>query len=454
MPLNESNVPHFLGLSKRAARRGLEWDLLGISNVVLFPFLPQSLSGLQCVLGITRHALASGELQKLRIVFTDENKPSNHAWSDQNFGQVSLEPAAPQVSVDRTGFSIPTLPSSGGTTSLGMQMLASREDLNSLELFPITAPPLVMAQPGRVFVDIELNGIRYRRGEVICAIVPPAPMLESERRAIASRPGARNEVAMSLGCKKCQSSVAYFCQLDPTAPPSKKRLPQAISLHLAPSRWTCKCGETDIDLTFLKQGLHDLFRRPIPAAAQDSPISFSPLYERGRIQDILADYDQLIETATDEEQVQKYLEEHPILWAFLSPTKILHKPAVLTRKKADFGLLTAQRVLYLVEIEKPTTKLTNQDGSISADIRKGANQILDWQFVVADHRLALLSELGFSEADVQEIRYLLVGGLARRTVPTGLTKLRRTPFAPNTEFYCFDELASFLYSLSGELPRL
>jgi hypothetical protein len=209
-----------------------------------------------------------------------------------------------------------------------------------------------------------------------------------------------------------------------------------------------------MNLTYLKQGMHDVLRRPSTHTSASSPLTFTPLYEAGRVQDSIAEYEQLIETATDEEPVQKYLEKHQLFWSFLSPTKILHKPPVLTKKKADFAILTSSKILYLVELEKPTTKLTNLDGSISAEIQKGANQILDWQGVVADHRLALLSEIGLSDADVQSIRYILIGGLARRTDAKGLTKLRRTPFAADTDFYCFDELGSFLHSLARELNRL
>ena len=112
------------------------------------------------------------------------------------------------------------------------------------------------------------------------------------------------------------------------------------------------------------------------------------------------------------------------------------------------------KILYLVEIEKPKTRLANQDGSISADIQRGANQIKDWHTVVTDHRLALLSQLGLKEGEVQEIRYLLIGGLARNSNALGLTKLRQSPLALKTDFYCFDELSSFLRTLAAELPRL
>ena len=133
----------------------------------------------------------------------------------------------------------------------------------------------------------------------------------------------------------------------------------------------------------------------------------------------------------------------PVFWGFLSPRKILHKPAVLTKKQADFGILTTTKILYLIEIEKPTTRLLTKTGRISADIQKGADQIRDWDQVVTEHRGALLTELGLDPSTVHDIRYVLVGGLSTTLDSAGLRKLRREPFGPKIDFYCFDELAAF-----------
>lgn len=451
MTIDESNLPLFLGMSHRAARRGYGWDLLGVTTLVLFPFFPQRLTGLQCVLGLNRSSLQDRNNYSYKLLLTDETQPSNQGWVNQDLSLISPDQASLS---GKAGFAIPSGPPEGGSTSFGWAMVGSQDELGAIEIVPVPAPPLMIGRPCRVFVDIEIDGKRYRRGEFICGFVPPAPLTDEERRAIASRPGAAKSVVFHIACKLCQSEADYYCQLNPLDERPIEVPKTAIPLNEAPSSWLCSCGQSTVELTYLKQGLHDVFRYAQTKSSEDSFMHFTPLYQAGRIQDIIAEYEQLIENTSDEEPVQKFFEAHSVCWAFLSPARIMHKPAVLTKKKADFGILTTQKILYLVELEKPSTRLTNQDGAISAEIQRGANQIRDWQLVVSDHRLALLSELGLKDNEVQEIRYILIGGLARRTSAKGLTKLRRSPFAPSTDFYCFDELGSFLHTLAGELRRL
>lgn len=356
--------------------------------------------------------------------------------------------------LNEAGFSI--LPGSpeGGPSSFGWSHIGGKEDLGLIEIIPTPAPPLMMWKPGRVLVDVVMNGKSYRRGEFRCGFVAPPPLTDEERRAIMSRPGASQAVVFRIKCTVCEVESYFYSQLDPLAARPNSFPQNALAVTEAPDSWKCKCGQTSTELTYMKLGLHDFFRYHRPISSENSFVHFTSLYEAGRIQDLIAEYEQLIENASDEEPVQKFLEEHSLFWGFLSPVKILHKPAILTKKRADFGVLTAQKILYLIELEKPSTKLTNKDGAISGEIQRGANQIRDWQLVVSNHRLSLLSELGVKETEVQEIRYLLIGGLARRASVEGLTKLRRSPLAPNSDFYCFDELASFLHTIAGELGHL
>jgi hypothetical protein len=355
---------------------------------------------------------------------------------------------------DRSGFAITPGPPEGGSSSFGWGLFSgSEEEPGAFEVVPTPAPPMIVWRPCRIYVDVEMAESRYRLGEFICGFVPPPPLGEEERRAIASRPGAMKAIVYHLGCKNCGDEIELYVQLNPHDPPQNIK-PTAVPLETALSPWNCKCGQSAVDLTFLKLGLHDLFRRANPRMTGESVIHYTSLYESGRVEALLAEFEKLIESATEEEPVQKFLEENPVFWAFLSPVKILHKPAVLTKKKADFGILTAHKILYLVEIEKPTTRLVNKDDSISGEILRGANQIRDWEVVVDDHRLALLSELNLKESEVQEVRYLLIGGMARRTKSDGLIKLRRSPLASKTQFYCFDELGSFLHIVAGELRYL
>jgi hypothetical protein len=398
-------------------------------------------------MGMRREFLKATESFSYRISVTDD--VGNEGWTEQTLGNLPqhAQPDTPTAAAAVSSSALSSGDNIGGLCGI-------EEEPGVVEILPAPMPPLLVRRPGRLLLDIVVNDKRFRRGEIWCGFVPPPPLDDEERRAIASRPGAMVAVITHLACMHCRKEVDYFLQLNPSDPRPTGVPKSAIPLYQAGEHWSCDCPGDGTALAYMRQGLHDVFRYPQPRRREDLFSNFVPLYESGRIEALLGEYEQLIETTTSEEAVQRFLEEHPVFWAFLSPARILHKPAILTKKKADFGILTTHKVLYLVEIEKPSTQLTNRDDSISAEIMKGANQIKDWELVVSDHRLALLSELGLKEGEVQEIRYLLIGGLARRTNFTGLTKLRRSPLASNTQFYCFDELGSFVHSVAGELKRL
>jgi hypothetical protein len=448
MSIDERDLPLFLGVSRSAARRPYGWDLGGLTTLVPFPFFPQWLTGLRYVVGFRRGSLGVRGTLPFRLILTDQARPANCVWADHSFSlnQEEAEAAGP---IERGGPSNFPRPPESAQPGLGSDAGAALDVSLCIDVVP--APALVVWGPCRVLVEVEVEGVRYCRGRFACVFVPPPPLSNEERRAIASRPGAAKIAMLRMKCNGCGSETGYYTQLNPLDPYPADLSP-AIRIEDAPSRWSCMCGYNFADLTYLKQGLHDVLRRDKPEPPD--VMQYVPLYEEGRIQDIIGAYEQLIETATDEEVVQKFLEEHAVFWAFLSPDRILHKPAVLTKKKADFGILTKQGILYLVELEKPTTRLINHDGAISAEIQRGANQIRDWELVVGDHRLALLAELGLKENQVHDIRYLLIGGLARHASVTGLTKLRRAPFGRSTDFYCFDELASSLRTIVRKVEGL
>jgi hypothetical protein len=293
MTIDEPNLPFFLGVSRRAARRGYELDLLGVTRVILFPFLPQRLTGLQCLIGLNRSSLVTHGNYSYRWLLTDESQPTNQAWRNQDLSPVSRE-AGPAIPLERGGFAIPPTPSEGGPTNFGWDVVRMRDQAGSIEILPMPAPPLMVWRPCSVLVDVELNGKRYRRGEFICGIIPPPPLTDEERRAIASRPGATKSVKFHIGCKVCGSEAYYYSQLNPSDARPADLPTGAAPLHEAPTTWACRCGQTSIDLSYLKQGLHDVFRYPRPRLAEDPVMHFTPLYEAGRIQDIIAEFEQLL----------------------------------------------------------------------------------------------------------------------------------------------------------------
>jgi hypothetical protein len=227
-----------------------------------------------------------------------------------------------------------------------------------------------------------------------------------------------------------------------------------LLLPNAPDRWRCSQECSELDLTYLKRGIHDLYRRPLSYRETSSDITFIPIYQRGQIEAILSDYQALIHSRPTEEAIQKFMEGHPLIWAFLSPQRILHKPPVLTKWKADFAVLSTQRILYFVEIEKPQTKIATRTGNPHSQLQEGINQIRNWSIVVSDHRSSLLDELRLKAEDVHDIRYVLVAGLTQNTDASALCKLQRNPPIEKTLLYCYDELAAFLHNIASTLDRL
>jgi hypothetical protein len=419
-------VPIFLGFSHRVSSQPAgTMDLLDVGYNLLFPFFPQPLEGIHCVLAFNKNVLFfENRMFHFKLILTDENRPDHSATAT---GTLTLEQA--------------------GTTRPFTDR--DREENWGYHLFTMPLPPLVATEPTIVAVDMEWSEERHRIGKFECLFVEPPPILEPERRAIASRPGAARAVCVQIGCNECEGKLRVFTPIDPANQPS---MPSEVYLPDAPDQWTCQCGKTLINLTYMKRGLHDLLRRS-PMAA-DRVTRFMPLYEQGQLARIAADFQVLINSDPSEEAVQQFIQQNPVLWAFLSPIKILHKPAVLTKKRADFGILASNKVFYLVELEKPQTRLATKSTGLTADLQKGIEQIKDWAVVVADHRSALLSELSLRTEEVHDIRYLLIAGLAFNTPAEAMIKLKRNPLAKDTQFLCFDDLASILFTIHGQLSQL
>lgn len=446
--LPDDALPRLLGFSERAARRGFAWDIIGLTDALMFPFFPQTLAGLQLVLAFPTKFFRLKDNISYRVLLTDKQNPSNQAWSDQTLtsspenvsstGQLSG--SISQAEGQDQGSMLMSLPTGPGS---------SRGDTVVL---PFPSPDLTLTEPSRISIEFEFGDHSYSLGTVACVHAAPDPLTEEEKRAIRSRPNAAGAVALKLTCNQCGDQEVYYDTLSRDVDLTTE-LRNGVHVSEAGGVWSCQCGNAEIPLEYLKSGIHDLFRRPNSTEEKDVTVyrSFMPLYQAGRIERIVSNYEELIEQGPREQDVQEYLEDYPMFWAFLSPVAVLHKPPVLSKKKADFAVVSSQNILYLVEIEKPETQLLTSGGKVSEQIQRGARQIRDWEMVVADHRNALLSELDLGDYEIHDIRYVLVGGLTSRVDAEGLTKLRRTAMPPKTQFFGFDELASFLHTVSSEL---
>jgi hypothetical protein len=442
--------PAFLGICQSALLRGdgVSLDLYGVSDVLALPFFPQSLSGMYLALAMPCE-IAVAE-KSIRIALQDKERPSNTASVE--VAMTLREKIDRNVRLSGSAKLFTELsPSEVGNspTKTASPRLLPRLGGEPYKLLPVPCPPLFITQPGEIIVGVDTGGRFHKIGAFACVFVQPLPISEEERAAIRSRPGAIGGVTYVISCKKCADGVRICLSLETSAECDS----QSIRLDRAPDRWTCKCGETDVPLTYLKQGLHEMLRRVSCVDARPHS-SCMPLYEPGAVSAIAGEYQKvLVQHSDDEEMVFDFIANNPILWNFLAPLKIWKKPPILSKYKADFAILTRSNVLYLVEIEKPTTKLVKARGGVSSEFQAGLDQIRDWREEVEKRREAVLAGLNLSQDQVHHVRYILIAGMASHTPPRGVAQVRAMKSDADAVF-CFDELASFLHSLATALMRI
>ncbi len=126
MTTDESGLPIFLGMSRRVAKRGYEWDLLGLTNVLQFPFFPQKLTGLQCVLGFDASSLITHKNRLYRLILTDESQPTNQGASDLTFS-FDMQESAPTMRSGRHGFALPLSQPKDETDAYKWPMLGAEQ---------------------------------------------------------------------------------------------------------------------------------------------------------------------------------------------------------------------------------------------------------------------------------------------------------------------------------------
>ena len=129
-----------------------------------------------------------------------------------------------------------------------------------------------------------------------------------------------------------------------------------------------------------------------------------------KLEKLIKDFEILLETSHKEEEIQKFLENNPIL---IQPCyQIIPKQKLGEDFVTDFVLVNVldQGVIYtLVEIEKPSMRVLTKKGEFSAEFKHAEKQILDWKIWVQDSQDYLQRKL----KDFRDPKYLIIGGRSK-----------------------------------------
>jgi hypothetical protein len=416
----------FLGLCERAAyvREGntdiFKWNIAGLKHIILSHLFPITLTG--WYIGLT---FQSDRLRNdIPISITDSERKE----------------------VGKITFSVKATSSESDNSALreNRPMIPVLEYEWTTAFLSLRSTDVVINKPGIYFLNLDYHGQNTVIGQLQFVVIDPPPLTLERVAAIRSDPNALKVVRIELGCKYCPSKCKAYAALEPIeAFETEGYLPyQAL-----PDQFYCNCGKTQIDLTILRRNFHSLLGQQIKD--QDS-LSTTPLYELGALQGIRADFVSLLVYGPREEILQQFIQENPILLHQFPAVQLFAKPPILTFFKADFAIVTPQKELIFIELEKTNTRLMKKDGGVAAPLQHAFDQIRNWLHIVDDHRLAVFDSLGIDRINVSTVRGVVIAGRDSGYDAKDLRLLKRRDWGQIT-LLTYDDL---LFSLDALIRNM
>ena len=266
---------------------------------------------------------------------------------------------------------------------------------------PKTPTGFLLSSPGNYRLVSEApDGMEITVGEFDCYLAKVPPLTPERIAAIRSDPYAAKAVRLELGCRSCTTKLRAYAGIERVR---KLEAEGDIWFGELPDRFECSCKSTRFDLDSIRSGLHVALGVTVGSVGSTNLI---PLYNRDALLDICRKFSTVLDKNPKEEVIQDFIKENPLLLHQFPSTRILIKPKILTFFSADFAILTTQKELVLIEIEKANTRLLKKDGDEAADLTHAFDQVRNWLHVVAEHRLAVLAALEIQSGDVTGISRL------------------------------------------------
>jgi len=398
------------------------WNLIGLTTIVLSYIFPLSLQGVYVGFAVS----AERPMSEAKVKIVDEN--------DIEVGSMTLsvkkKPPLGDVSPSRDDGPLILRPEYGWTISF----------------LHLDRTEWIIPRPGNYYLDLIAGGEAERIGSLRFEVADPLPLTSERIAAIKTHPSAAKSVRFNFKCKECSSKIEAYSALERSRELEEKGY---IWYRDMPCDFECTCGKAKADLRYVQRNLHGLLGHPVNASGH---VSFMPLYERSSLTSVRVEFANLLSEDPPEESIQKFLEEHPVLLHQFPAIRLIPKPPILTNYVADFAIVSPQKELVLIEIEKASTRLLNKDGGVAAPLTHAFNQVSDWLMKVGDHRIAALDSLEIDKKDVGVIRGVVIAGRDSGYDAFHLRKLKARDFG-QVEFLTYDDLLFSMDALVQNLAR-
>ncbi len=307
----------------------------------------------------------------------------------------------------------------------------------------------VVEAPGPVDVVAILGATELHLGVVEFTYRPRPPLTVDEMRAIEADLEAMKYTRMTLGCTKCASQLRVYAGLS-----TSRSLEDDGWLwqYDIPDHFACDCGSTKYPLKYIKENLHAALGRDGIAAGFAVP--FERRYGHEEILRIVTSFRSLIANEKDEGPVQEFIEKHPVMLARFHSRRVIPKPSIIGKRNADFGILDTRGILWLLELEKPSLPMFKDrravEGHAKEPLEHAFNQAADWLYQISRHRQAVLDTIGVKNAEVTDVRCMVIAGRKKPEEREAISKKLLT-LNSKIDFMTLDDLADAVIQISRNL---
>jgi len=381
---------------------------MGLSANKVSHFYPTSLEGQHLLVAI--YGARAGEVFKME--FRDEAAKRTMNFEVTVIGMQALDPGTSELVPAPDGAEVP------GWT---LQVLKMNKEFMVME-------------PGKYEIYLTSSAPEKLVGSTNFVAVSTAEFSPEQIAAIKSDPLSAKFVRIVLGCKECPSKLRAYAGLQKD---QKSEEEGWIWYRSLGTEFACECGKTKFPLVYLREGLSGILVRSTSPLSSNliSPVK---LYEASALEQACRDFREILDRNAEEEQVQQFLESHPVFWHSFAPTRLMFKKPVLTKYVSDFVILNERKELLLIEIEKPSIGLIKDDGAIRHELQHAIAQVNNWIQVFNEHRAAALDCMGLKIDDVVKVKGVVIAG--RTPTDSQANRLLRSWSWDDISFQTFDDL--------------
>ncbi len=302
--------------------------------------------------------------------------------------------------------------------------------------------------PGTYEVLLKSDATETLLGEFELIHIPALPLTEERIRALKSDPKAIKYIKYGVSCKKCGDSIKAFVGINGR----ENEKDGYVWYEDLPSKFICSCGEANFSLMYVKENLHGLL------GYKESPFSVEEdierNYTRAALKRIVDDFWQIIDKETVEQEIQKFIEQNPIILSCFSPALLKPKAPATAKYKTDFAILNQKGELILIEIEKTNTPLFTKAGVQHSRLTQAIDQVENWLQEARRNKLGLIDDLsmeGLKLDMVTAIKGVVVAGRSLEEYKPHIEKLHARS---DISFYTYDDLYKFLRNVVSRVEEV